>query len=190
MFVGRMEGTWSPQRHSKLTAKRDTFGSLSSSVSDEMSAELQNRSMWANGKKEHAATPPRCSHASTHRHICTHCFGSKLPNTLTLLLISSLHSSKVAQQQKAPLSQAWQSAIFNPLRMIIEFPLIPFQRRLPSNAPITTLVTSDPAPVPHACASTRDWMSKSVLNGVTQQHSLLSGVEMELTEKSKGQYLT
>lgn len=31
--------------------------------------------------------------------------------------------------------------------MIIEFALIPFQRRLPSNAPITTLVTSDPAPV-------------------------------------------
>lgn len=92
-----------------------------------------------------------CLHIHTYNHLYTHSFGSKLPNTLTLPFISSPPSSKVAQQQKAPLSQAWQSAIFNPLRMIIEFALIPFQRRLPSNAPITTLVTSDPAPVPHAC---------------------------------------
>lgn len=33
-------------------------------------------------------------------------------------------------------------------------------------------------------------MSKRVLNGVTQQHSSLTGVEMEQAEISKGQYLT
>lgn len=41
---------------------------------DEMSAELHNRSMWADGKKNHAATPHRCSHACicTHTVISTH----------------------------------------------------------------------------------------------------------------------
>lgn len=107
-----------------------------------MSVELDYRSMWADGRN----MQPH------HSHIHTQCFSWKLPNALTLPFISSLPSYEVAQQQKAPLSQAWQSAIFNPPRMIIEFALIPFQRRLPSNAFITTLVTSDPAPVPHACA--------------------------------------
>lgn len=48
-----------------------------------------------------------------------------------------LHSPhfNVAQPQKAPLSPARQSAIFNPLKMIIAFPLNPFHHHLPPNTP-------------------------------------------------------
>lgn len=41
----------------------------------------------------------------------------------------------VAQLQKAPLSPARQSAIFNPLKMIIALPLNSFHHHLPSNTP-------------------------------------------------------
>lgn len=105
-------------------------------------------------KKKTCSLSPQMTHASSHGRMQR--FGSKLPNTLTVSFISSLPSTKVAQhqqQQKVPLSQTWQSAIFNPLKMIIEFALIPFHRRLPSNNPISTLVTSDPAPLPRACAA-------------------------------------
>lgn len=132
----RTEGTWNPE----------TLG------------KLQELTLWwikemkaNNGKVKscsHTTLVFMCMHLYTHTSTAL----GQSCQTLTLLFISSLPSSKVAEQQN-PLSQAWQSAIFNPLKMIIEFALIPFQCCLPSSAPITTPVTSDPAPVPHAHAS-------------------------------------
>lgn len=49
----------------------------------------------------------------------------------TAIHLPSSHFN-VAQPQKVPLSPARQSAIFNPLKMIIAFPLNPFHHHLPS----------------------------------------------------------
>lgn len=114
-------------------------------------------------------------HTCTHTHTTIQPFSSSLPNSQATL-------------QKASLSRTWQSAIFNPLRKIIAFALVPFQQHPSANASITTLVTSDPALIirPYFLFySPCKWMSNNVLCGVTLLCLSVTRAEMKQAVISK-----